>query len=207
MTYLELQHAMAGVFFAVLFLFEVALARGLRVPAPFLWRFALLLAYAAATRVDPFAGLEVTIVGVAVSGLVLAVFLPFLAASATTLAALGERWRSQPAAFVGDVLYAYVAVALVEEVIFRGSFLLPAAVTPAGTVFGLIGSTVANVIWLVPRYVREGRPLARSLLAATVFALLLGAVTALTRSLWPVIVIHGSSGLLSLQRLEPEPAR
>ena len=215
----------AALFFALLMVFEVGylgpgrrhterLERWLRsrltlsfylVPVPYLVRAGLLVLYLDLTGVDlrPLLGLSV---GAVVGMTAVVVILGVIAVRQRQL------WRAalmaRPAETIAQVLYLFVVVGIIEELIFRGAFLLAAG----GTIFALIGSSVACAAWHLPYYLREfGDRTPMALATAFGASLAYGVLAVATGSLWPTILIHGgldAAGQVgSMARWSPRPAR
>lgn len=184
------QHLAAAVFFVALLAFETAYWWRLRRLAPHpavpvVVRASLLILYVESTGLDLPLGLTTNMtLGVAV-GVVLAI------AGAVVFR---PAWRLTTASLVA------LAAVVVEQLIFRGAFLLPAMTSVAAIAFGLVGSTLTNVVWRIPAELARGIPLWRALLFSFAFVLAYGVVTVLTRSLWPALLAHAVIELSRIQR-------
>ncbi|OLC52508.1 MAG: hypothetical protein AUH85_16960 [Chloroflexi bacterium 13_1_40CM_4_68_4] len=187
------QHLAAIAFFAILLLFE----RFRRTPAlalvrhpmfAYLARGTLVALYFAFAGIDPVLWLTVNAgTGVAI-GIALAALLAIARRhDVVTLA------TSDPA-MVAQAAYLALTVGVVEELIFRGAFVLVAAATPLATVLASVGSAVAYALWRAVTY-RDRDP--RSL--AVVFAanVAIGVVAGLAQSLWPALIAHAAHVVLA----------
>ncbi|HYY55635.1 MAG TPA: CPBP family glutamic-type intramembrane protease [Candidatus Dormibacteraeota bacterium] len=208
MSGLALPHVAAVVFFAVLLVFE----RARRSPAlsfvrhpmfAYLARGALALGYFAFIGVDPFPWFA----GAATLWLLAA------AVGVVAIAVIRRRDVAALARGQGGMLtqaaYLAVVVAVVEELIFRGAFVLVAAVTPATTVLASAGASAAYVVWRALVY-RDREPRSLAIVFAASFAL--GLLAGLSRSLWPPVIVHGGYVLLAgppraPRRVTPSAAR
>jgi membrane protease YdiL (CAAX protease family) len=185
---LPAQHLDAVLFYAILLAFE----RVRRTPAlalirhpmlAYLARGALVAIYFALAGTDPLVWFAGPAADWIVAGAIVAVALAVLRRrDVATLA------RADPG-MVLQATYLALAVALVEELIFRGAFVLVAAVTPPATVLAAIGSSVAYVVWRAIAYRDRD---ARSLALVFAAALGLGLLAGLTRSLWAPLLAHAA---------------
>ncbi|OLC56814.1 MAG: hypothetical protein AUH85_05070 [Chloroflexi bacterium 13_1_40CM_4_68_4] len=146
----------------------------------YLARGGLAAAYFAVSGIDPTLWLRTNAEGGILVGLVLIAVVAV--ARRRELAGLPR----DPAMLLQSAYLALVAAAL-EEFIFRGAFLLPAAVTPLATALAIAGSSIAYATWrAVAVRARTPRAIASSIASSVVLA----AVTALTGSLWPAFLAH-----------------
>jgi len=185
---LAAQHLAAVVLFVVLLLFE----RLRRSPAlspvrhpmfAYLVRGALAAVYFAFAGIDPLRWLTATaatgvLIGVALTALIAIVRRRDLA----TLAA------SDPAMLVQATYLAFI-VSVVEELIFRGAFVLVAAGTPLITLLASVGSAIAYVVWRAVTY-RDRDPRSLAVVFGTNVAA--GMVAGLSQSLWPTVIAHAA---------------
>lgn len=193
MTALIGEHAGAVVFFAILLLFE----RLRRTPAlalvrhpmfAYLVRGALVAGYFALSGVDPIAWFQPSDSRWIALGVIVAAVLAV--ARRVDVASLA---RGDPT-MVLQATYLAIVVAVVEELIFRGAFVLVAATAPMTALLASLGSSVAYVVWRAVAYrERDSRGV------ALVFAVALaaGAVTAIARSLWPAVLAHSAYALVA----------
>lgn len=188
------EHLGAAVFFVALISFEIAYWWRVRAlfphPAvPVVVRALLLVLYVQSTAVDPLVGLvQNATLGLGV-GLALAVAAAFVFRPA---------WRLSAASLVA------LAGVAVEQLIFRGVFLLPTLTSPVGIVYGVVGSTITNLLWRIPGERARGIPWWRTMLFSFLFVAAYVAVTALTRSLWPALLAHA---VIELSRVRRPGAR
>jgi len=164
------------------------------VPTPYLIRFMIIAAYIAITGAPVLAGLVANLpaglaVGIALAGAQLPILIRVPPAWPAA-----PRERLEVVIFLG---YALFAIALVEELIFRGALLLALG----DGLVALVGSSVAMAAWHVPYYVttlgvtRLDR-LARSMALITTVSLVFGVAVTATGSLWSSIIPHGSGDFL-----------
>ncbi len=179
------EHAAALVFFAVLIAYELVRRRVALLRPPlnaYLARGALAALYLSFIGLDPARWLDADRDALA-GGAALAALMAVV--RRVELAALlrGPVGMLLPAALLA------LTAAGVEELVFRGAFVLPALGSPTGTVLAVGGSSVAYVAWRALAL----RDRSRHALAATLgVALALAAVTALSRSLWPALLAHAA---------------
>jgi len=188
---LAAEHASAVVFFLVLLAFELVRRRAppaFRHPMyVYLGRGAIAAAFFAASGVDPLAWFTRDAASGIVIGIVLGAALVLLRRDeARALAAAAPAMLVQAA-------YLALVVAAVEELIFRGAFVLVAAVTPLAAVLASLGSAVAYAIWRAVAW-RERDP--RVVVITFIASVGLGLVTALAGSLWPGLIAHAALVLL-----------
>jgi len=195
-------HLAAIVFFAVLLMFE----RLRRSPAftlvrhpmfAYLARGALAAAYFAFAGIDPVAWFTSDPVWLAIGAGVAALL---ATARGKDVASL----RGSDPAMVIQATYLAIVVALVEELIFRGAFVLVAAVTPLALVLATVGSSLAYVLWRAVTY-RDRDPV--SLARVFAVSLFVGAGTGLARTLWPAVIAHAAYVLLAGPPRAPSRAR
>jgi membrane protease YdiL (CAAX protease family) len=192
-SFLAAQHLGALVFFAVLLLLE----RVRRAPAlapvrhplyAYLARAALVAAYFALAGLDPTAWF-VRDAGPALAlGVALALAVGIVRRRDVVTLARGDPAMALQAGYLAAF------AALVEELIFRGAFVLVAAVTPLAAALATVGSSVAYLVWRAVAY-RERD--ARSVALVFAFAAALALVTEATGSLWPAVLAHASYILLA----------
>ena len=202
MSALVVQHAAAIAFFAALLLFE----RVRRSPAlaivrhpmyAYLARAAITAAYLALVGLDPRVWLDVPAA-------------QWLLAAALLVVGLASMRRRDVVFLVRNTAMAvqatYLAamVAFVEELIFRGAFVLAAAVTPETTVLASAGASAAYVVWRAVTY-RDRNVVSLTVVFAVSIGL--GLLAAASRSLWPAVVVHGAYVLLAGPPRAPVRAR
>ncbi len=193
MTFLATPHVAAVVFFVFLVGFELvrrqrALALLRHPMSAYVARGALAAMYFAFAGIDPARWLEMDAENGVLLGIALALLVAFARRSDLASVAGGPLGMLAPAAFLA------VVVAAVEELLFRGAFVLPAAVTPLATALAILGASIAYALWRVAAW-RERSPRAFGLAFAS--SLALASVTALTRSLWPALLAHAAFAFLS----------
>lgn len=193
-----LPHLAPLLFFAALLAFELARRR---LPVPFrhpmsayLARGAIAATYFGIVGIDPAVWLTTNVEPGVAAGVVLALLLASVRrAEASALAG------AMPALLI-QAAYLAIVVALVEEVVFRGAFVLVAAVTPTALALASVGSSIAYVVWrAVARRDRDPRSLGPAFVASVA----LGLVAGLTRSLWPGVIAHTAYVLIAAPGRSP----
>lgn len=177
-----------------------AVARGYRnMVLAYIGRVVILTTYVAAFSVD----LPRYLVADATGGILLAllVILPALVAFRHRFIPVVKAVRTRMRDVAVWAAYVTFAVALVEELIFRGALLLAVGADP----LAYFGSAAATAVWHVPYYLRQWPDRWRSMLwQPFASSLVLGTTAIVSGSLWAPILLHAASDIVgNLWRFAP----